>query len=241
MTPAICERLAWDSDFFGLRIARVAGESLPADVVPRVKAYCAAERIDCVYFLADAADAAASAAAQAGGFRFVDVRVTLERSTKGLAKMEARDVRRFRLEDGPALRAIAAVSHRDSRFYADSHFPSAACDRLYETWIERSYSGWAQAVLVAEAGGGAAGYITCHVKEGGAGSIGLVAVAAEHRGKGLGRQLIEAALQYFRGEGVERVSVVTQGRNIESQRLYQRCGFLTAGVQVWYHYWSHSA
>jgi hypothetical protein len=33
------------------------------------------------------------------------------------------------------------------------------------------------------------------------------------------------------------VNVVTQGRNSKAQRLYERCGFLTRSVQLWYHRW----
>jgi hypothetical protein len=33
------------------------------------------------------------------------------------------------------------------------------------------------------------------------------------------------------------VKTVTQGRNIPAQRTYQRCGFQTAAVQLWYHRW----
>jgi dTDP-4-amino-4,6-dideoxy-D-galactose acyltransferase len=239
MTSATCERLAWDSDFFGLHIARLAAESASADLVTSAKAYCDAKGIDCLYFLANAGDLETLSAVQAGGFQFVDIRITLQRSIEELGAVEVPAIRIFRPDDGPALQAIAAASHHDSRFYADPHFAAAACDRLYETWIGRSYSGWAQAVLVAESGGAAAGYLTCHVGPAASGSIGLVAVGEQYRGKGLGRQLVEAGLQYFRQQGVRRVSVVTQGRNIASQRLYQRSGFLTASVHLWYHYWSH--
>jgi len=31
--------------------------------------------------------------------------------------------------------------------------------------------------------------------------------------------------------------VVTQGRNLAAQRLYQRNGFVTASLQLWYHRW----
>jgi ribosomal protein S18 acetylase RimI-like enzyme len=33
-------------------------------------------------------------------------------------------------------------------------------------------------------------------------------------------------------------TVVTQGRNIASQRLYQKHGFVTQSIQLWYHRWT---
>jgi ribosomal protein S18 acetylase RimI-like enzyme len=69
------------------------------------------------------------------------------------------------------------------------------------------------------------------------GSIGLFAVAQEFRRKSLGRQLVAAALEYFRHNGLAQATVVTQGRNLASQRIYQRCGFLAESVQLWYHCW----
>jgi dTDP-4-amino-4,6-dideoxy-D-galactose acyltransferase len=238
MNPESCELLPWDSAFFGMRVARVRGASLSEVAMAEVKSYGDAERIDCIYFLADADDACSAAVAQASGFRFVDLRVTLERSVGDYLAQETPAIRPFEPADLPTLRAIARSSHQDSRFYADSHFPRAACERLYDEWLNRSCAGWAKAVLVAECGGAPAGYLTCHVEAGQAGSIGLFAVARQFRGRGLGRQLIGACLEYFRGQKAERVTVVTQGRNVASQRLYQRCGFLAARVQVWYHRWS---
>jgi ribosomal protein S18 acetylase RimI-like enzyme len=41
--------------------------------------------------------------------------------------------------------------------------------------------------------------------------------------------------------GVQRVSVVTQGRNVAAQKLYQSCGFTTCSVQLWYHWWLEAA
>jgi dTDP-4-amino-4,6-dideoxy-D-galactose acyltransferase len=135
------------------------------------------------------------------------------------------------------LRSIARISHRDSRFYYDAGFPDSRCDALYEVWIERSSSGWADAVLVADVDGTAAGYVTCHLAPSGEGSIGLLAVAPEFQGRKLGAQLTGAALEYFRVNEKQEVTVVTQGRNLRSQRLYQRSGFITSSVQLWYHKW----
>lgn len=238
MKPGVCERLAWDSEFFGLRIARVREASLDMTAVHGVKSYCSAEGIDCLYYLANAEDSTSGAVAQAGGFQFVDIRMTLERSAGDYPIRETPGVRPFQPPDLTTLQAIARTSHRDSRFYADPHFSRPACDHLYEVWIGRSCAGWAQSVLVAESNGAPVGYITCHLNTASAGSIGLVAVHREFHGKGIGRQLVDASFEFFRRSGAAHVSVVTQGRNIASQRLYQRCGFLTKAVQVWYHRWS---
>ena len=142
----------------------------------------------------------------------------------------------LRTGDLEALRAIARTGHRDTRFYFDVHFERAKCDLLYETWIENSFSGFAQAVLVAEVNREAVGYITCCVR-GAESQIGLVGVANQRQGMGLGQQLMEAFLAWSVEQGSRRATVVTQGRNLKAQRLYQRMGFLTASFQLWYHRW----
>jgi ribosomal protein S18 acetylase RimI-like enzyme len=64
-----------------------------------------------------------------------------------------------------------------------------------------------------------------------------VSVAADARGRSLGSALVEHSLRWFGERGMKDVSVVTQGRNAAAQRLYQRCGFITDSVQIWYHRW----
>jgi len=236
MTAEICRFLEWDSDFFGLRIARAAGDSLRVDGVRRIREYCAREHIDCVYFLAAPDDPQTRSAAEDGGFHLVDIRVTLDRAPAAVT-VSSHSVRTATPSDLPALREIARVSHHDSRFYSDPRFPRDVCGKLYETWLERSCAGWAQKVWVVEADGAPGGYLTCHV-EGRKGTIGLIAVREACRGLGLGAQLMNAALDYLSRAGVDRLEVVTQGCNIPSQRLYQRFGFRTSAVQLWYHYWT---
>jgi ribosomal protein S18 acetylase RimI-like enzyme len=92
-------------------------------------------------------------------------------------------------------------------------------------------------VLAAELGGKVAGYITCHLDSDVVGRIGLFAVAESARGHGVGTALIRAALGWFSDERRSRVTVVTQGRNVRGQRTYERCGFTTRSVELWYHYW----
>lgn len=240
-TTTVCEYLDWDSHFFGRRIARVALSSLDQEAMDRVMRWCQFQHIDCLYLLANADDLHTIRLAEDNGFHMVDIRITLEKQLYSSLKLEKRvvepAVRSCRQDDVPALKAIARVSHHDSRFYYDPNFPVSACNALYEIWIERSCADYANAVLIAERQERPVGYITCHLLEQRKGRIGLFAVEAEFRGKRLGEKLVKQSLTWFAEQDMKSVSIVTQGRNCHAQRLYQKCGFLTKSVQVWYHRW----
>lgn len=243
-----CERLGWDSSFFGREIARATPRGWTEEDWARALAWCAATRIDCLYLLVPSEDLASRRLAEEQGARLVDVRMTFELSGLGGRGLRADPgVRVATAGDLDELRALAAASHRDSRFFADSRFPRADCERLYTTWIENSISGWAQGVFTADVDGRPAGYVTCHVGGAGesanaakVGTIGLVAVAPRARGAGLGTRFVEHALAWFAQRGCERVRVVTQGANVAAQRMYQSVGFRSAAVELWYHRWAAS-
>lgn len=237
----LCKVLEWDSQFFAKRIARVAVNLLDHDRLDSILRWCVSNQIDCLYFLADASDGTTIQAVEDQGFRLVDVRVTSERPLTSPPVPEDRDVnlriRPSREEDIPVLRSIARISFRTTRFYYDTNFPRPLCDALYETWIENSCRGFDDTVLVAEIHGVVSGFVTSKLIDSKIGEIGLVGVDPNWQGKGLGYDLVNAALQWFFEREVQSAWVVTQGRNSQAQRLYQRCGFLTYLVQLWYHKW----
>lgn len=236
-----CEILPWDSEFFGIRIARVTSDRLTGGVGDAVIEWADSHGVSCLYFLADPADALTMRVAPEYGFDLVDVRVTLDAATNELPEVAAtRKVRAAKPGDIAALEAIARASHHDSRFYADGRFNRDRCDALYATWIANSCRGGADLVLVADVKRQPAGYITGHIRDDRSASIGLAAVAAPAQGRGLGRALVTSALAAFRERGARRVSVVTQGRNQGALRLYQQCGFELARLQLWYHRWLDS-
>jgi dTDP-4-amino-4,6-dideoxy-D-galactose acyltransferase len=235
---SICSYLEWDSSFFGRRIARLQRGRLDAATLNEALVWCRDNRIDCLYFLADADHAATVHLAESDGFQLTDVRVTFEQAVaEADAVAPSSDgIRLAREQDLTTLRAIAQTAHHDSRFYFDEHFDSEKCDLLYETWVENSFHGFAQAVLAAEVEGGVAGYLTCHLK-GMESQIGLVGIATEYQGRGLGSRLIRHFLSWSGEQGATRAVVVTQGRNLAAQRLYQRNGFISSSLQLWYHLW----
>src|SRR2546429_4151174 len=176
MTEELCRYREWDSQFFGRRIAEVLGRRLSPEQVPEVLAWCTQQAIDCLYFLADPDDAETVRMAEDSRFRLVDIRLTLATPIAGLAPergWELASVRTAVARDVSALKAVAATGHRISRFYYDGHFPGARCDALYETWIEKSCNGYAEALLVLDVGGGGRGHNYSSLRGSGGRPIGV--------------------------------------------------------------------
>jgi ribosomal protein S18 acetylase RimI-like enzyme len=88
-------------------------------------------------------------------------------------------------------------------------------------------------VFVAESGGRVVGYVSTRVdREAGRGRIPNLAVAEEARNQGLGRRLIEHALDYFRAEGLAYAVIETMAQNPVGNHLYPACGFVEVARQV---------
>jgi RimJ/RimL family protein N-acetyltransferase len=236
-----CVPLAWDSSFFGINIARVVGDTLDAPKAAAIDAWGREHAIRCLYFQARSDDPATARCAQQHGYELVEVRMEYEHDN--MIRMMDRKVLHTGFDfrdaipaDLPGLKSIAGASFADSRFYVDGRFTPAKCDEFYERWVEESCRGFADRVLVALQGVIPAGFITLK-KEDQIGRIALVGVDAKFRGRGVGQNLIRGAMEWALHEGLERLRVTTQARNIPSQRLYQRAGFLTHSVHLYYHKW----
>ena len=235
-SQSLCERLDWDSQFFGVAIARTNIARIDDAAARRVLDWCRSEAIECLYALIDEGDAVSRGVLDEHGFTPVDVRVTLELQPIPPAAPVPADTRAAQPDDVNALREIAAVSHRNSRFYNDGHFDPERCDELYRVWIENSCRGWADHVAVVERQGVPIGYLTVHLRDTTA-SIGLIAVDPRFKRQGVGRHLLAGALGWISNRSVSRVTVVTQGHNDESQGFFQNAGFRVISRAVWYHSW----
>lgn len=88
-------------------------------------------------------------------------------------------------------------------------------------------------IFIAESEGRFVGYITTRVdRAAGKGRIPNLAVTTGFRGRGLGRALIERALQYFREEGLVYAVIETMAQNEIGQHLYPACGFVEVARQA---------
>ena len=230
--------LPWDSAFFGFSLARVSGSTLDAASAAEAVGLARAQNVACLSLLLSAADTSSIAAAQDAGFHLVDVRTTLERpAAQPLPAAPALRVRRYAEPDLPVLEDIAGEAHLNTRFGRDGRLAPARVAELYRTWIRKECAGAADEVLVVEAEGTPVGYVTCQVGADGQGKIGLIAVRSGDLRRGAGTALLRAALEWFGARQLDRVSVVTQGHDVAAMRLYERTGFLTTSVELWFHLW----
>jgi GNAT superfamily N-acetyltransferase len=236
VSDAPCELLEWDTEFWGVRVARVLAGSMTEESRAGIDGWCVENGISCVYFLAEADDEATKAAAEEGGFFYTDSRVTLRKEVREPREVSAIPVRVAEDRDLEALEAIARSSHETTRFYHDPHFPDDRCGELYAQWIRSTYAS-DDVVLIIEHDGRAVAYVTCGLREGNTGYIGLIAVDASMRERGLGAALAVAAHNWMVEHGVKHAAVVTQERNVAAMHLIQNAGYVVDSTHLWFHKW----
>jgi len=95
------------------------------------------------------------------------------------------------------------------------------------------------AVLVADDDGDVIGYAYAAAEgydymglRGPAGVLHDIIVEPEHRGRGVGRLLLDAALVFFRSRGVPRVVLSTAERNEAARRLFASTGFRRTMIEM---------
>jgi len=151
------------------------------------------------------------------------------------------EIRPYRSEDLPALKQITATC-----------FPQVSIDRNIENrcgligghdwqWrklrhIDQDVAGPnARHVLVGTDGGRVVGYVTTRVdQDSRIGWIPNLAVLPEYQGQGLGRQLLRAALDHLRGQGMECARIETLEQNQVGWHLYPSMGFEEVARQIHY-------
>jgi len=90
-------------------------------------------------------------------------------------------------------------------------------------------------IFIAEVDGQIAGYVTTFSdQESGIGLIPNLALDAERRGQGIGRKLIEYALDHFRRQNLSHAKIETLAQNEVGRHLYPSFGFKEVSRQIHY-------
>ncbi len=237
--------LAWDSAHFGWPVARLNDAGHDTVALAGALAQARRDGVVLVYWQADPEVVIPTAVLKEYGGRLVDRRATYAAE---LASGEVADGGESAAGEyvhewpcGPASEALidlAVAAGEFSRFRRDPLIPPERFGSMYALWIDRSTRReLADGVLVAAAEETRPlGFVTVAEANGQA-TIGLIAVAASARSRGLGRLLMGAAHGWLAARGARRVSVVTQADNVAACRLYERCGYRLVELRHSYHFW----
>ena len=150
-------------------------------------------------------------------------------------------IRRALTSDLPRLGRLGALlveAHHDldpRRFLAANHRSPANYASFLSTKLEDPDA----AILVAEAQGEVIGYAYAEVQgfdylalRGPAGVLHDLIVDPAHRGRGVGRLLLNAALAYLQARGAPRVVLLPAEGNQAAQRLFASMGFRRTMVEM---------
>jgi hypothetical protein len=252
----LCRPLGWDTEFFGVPMARLdwilrgAAAPVPAiaaavqDSLERLRA----TGVRHVTARLDVADMDAVAALESAGFRLMDALVTYFTHPRGPAPTVVREVgqvRRLTADDIDEVLTITEDAYKGfrGRFHLDPHLPQERSRAFYIEWARQCCLGrMADRVVVADNGkGGIHGWASTRRVEpassaGGpvlwAGSLGACRRDKPGAYAGLIRSL--AAVNHAAGEVTE---TQTQNHNISTVRIYDAVGARYVRSDYTFHAW----
>ncbi|TKS56990.1 GNAT family N-acetyltransferase [Mesohalobacter halotolerans] len=136
------------------------------------------------------------------------------------------------------MKELTFQSGKLSRFNLDSNFRNNEYEKLYTKWFEKSIKfeiSWE--VLAFLENEELLGFVTLEENDNSTASIGLIAVKETERGKGIGKKLIEQAINECFLNEYKFIEVATQGLNQPAVNLYKKTGFSLKKTTYIYHLW----
>ena len=224
--------LNWDSDFFGLRIAKaiVASEDDIA-ILARLEGELS-DLYDLIYIFSNPdLEISFNRAYLVDRKAVFSTNKTQHWGTD--PAIEEWDAERVSEE----LVSLALISGKYSRFKIDSLFPTGSYEKLYTRWIEQSVNkSIASEVFCYMIDNTPQGLLTLS-RTNSHSSIGLVAVNDGLQNKGIGTALVRHAISFVYEHNGKSLSVTTQLDNKPACQLYTKCGFGLESVTKIWHWW----
>jgi ribosomal protein S18 acetylase RimI-like enzyme len=150
-------------------------------------------------------------------------------------------VRRATAADLSAIGKLGALLVRTHYEFDPKRFIAATnrTERGYASYLGTQLNEPNVVVLVAERGECVVGYTYAGVEgmdymalRGPAGAIYDVVVDPDHRGRGIGRLLLDATIALLEERGVPRLVLSTAEKNEGAQRLFERAGFRRTMIEM---------
>ena len=224
----------WDSELFGLKIARLAAAGPAEDRLAKGREEAVRQRIQCLFAELAADEVALPSVPEATGYRLVDLATWLRAPLPGDASPDQPrvEVLEGTLADvasiGDSLSSLASWS----KFASDPRFGVSAARRVCKSWVERSAASPDELFLIARIDGETAGFITCEATP----RSRICLIASTVPNAGVGRLLVSRAMDWAGALGDE-LWVKTSLRNVGALRFYEACGFRIREILYAYHLW----
>lgn len=138
-------------------------------------------------------------------------------------------------EDISALEALFSNAFLQSRFRSP-YFSEQENQRFYRTWIANAVRAEFDDVclVIRNEQGDISGGISLRLVENSV-RVGLLAVSQTERGKGVGRKLLESAINWALKKQCHTLYVATQISNLNAIRLYESMGAKICATHYWFY------
>ncbi len=228
------EMLTWDTEFFGYPVAKINGGCLSDEELE----FCLLNlntKAKLVYYSSEKPLESDRILHEFNGL-LVDKKTTFVKENPRPATLNPAIVEYNADMPLNELIDLSQASGVYSRYRIDPRIENEKCDDLYKQWILNAIQHQlADRVLVYQIGQKLAGLITLGTKNNRA-DIGIVAVQARERGKGIGKALLSAADVFSKEKMLTAIQVVTQGANLPACALYHSAGYEVRKVEYFYHF-----
>lgn len=244
--PCAVSLLEWDSHHFGFLIGRVNSPDLSYGELDDTLRLARKGGIRLVYWFTSEDRVVPRSVMEGYDGTLVDQKATFTGRVSVLLQQDAyKHDTAIQICEYPCQTAcadllnLAVLAGRFSRFRLDPHIAHERFEELFHRWVDRSsLHEFADAVFVAQnTQRRILGLVTVSRCDEETGEIGLIAVAEEAQGCGLGRRLLQSAHSCMYNSQHNNSVVVTQLVNEPACRLYHSTGYTLERVENVYHFW----
>jgi len=222
------KRLDWDSNFFGYEVGEIENESDFSEsenyhlIVLKQKRE---EEIEIEGFIKS----------------FQETKVVFNKKLeKNSLKFFENSIIDFDDEviDKEFLYSLAFESGKFSRFRLDSNFPKHKFELLYTKWVDNSINKqFADKIFYVKEIDDIVGFVTLK-NNNKFSTIGLIAVAENYQGRGLGKKLLLRVEEYCISQNIFEVKIPTQKENKAACHFYNKTGYNINEELIIKHYWN---
>ncbi|MBC8047709.1 MAG: GNAT family N-acetyltransferase [Fimbriimonadaceae bacterium] len=228
----------WDSEFFGFQVVDILGSD-DTGMLPFIMRELHLENYRLAYWKIDPEDKNSIRSAEKANAFYADKRTTLLISIKseinGPINMQ---IEKYTGSINEDLISLAIQSGEYSRFKNDIMFPENTFEKIYTIWIKRSIEeNYAKEIFVAKEDNKIIGFVSVGEIDVKRAEIDQIAVDKNYRRKKIGKELIQAAINWANENNYTELQVATQKRNITACKFYTACNFKIEKEELIYHIW----